>query len=84
MKKCYICSVKTKIERDMAKKKNTEDETMFAEQMKALYDEMMNTLLERAGIKKKDIYEVALKTWASKNLDLLTAAELRKYQKVIR
>jgi len=48
-----------------------------------LKDEATETMLKRAGITKKDIYKVALTNWINKNLDLLTPAELVKYQGII-
>lgn len=51
--------------------------------MKALYLELIALLLKRAGLKEQDIYDTAMKSWASKNLDLLTPAEAKKYKTVI-
>jgi hypothetical protein len=48
-----------------------------------LKDEATETMLKRAGITKKDIYKVALTNWINKNLDLLTPAEMVKYQGII-
>jgi len=59
------------------------EETQKAKEMKALYLELISIMLKRAGLKKEDIYSAAIKSWASKNLDLLTAAEMKKYQPVI-
>jgi len=60
------------------------EESQKAEEMKALYLELIAIMLKRAGLKEDDIYQTAMKSWASKNLDLLTAAEMKKYQAVIR
>ena len=51
--------------------------------MKALYLELISILLQRAGLKEEDIYSTAMKSWASKNLDLLTPAEMKKYREII-
>jgi hypothetical protein len=51
--------------------------------MKGLYSELIKLLLNRAGLKEKDIYDTAMKLWASKNLDLLSAAEREKFRSVI-
>ena len=59
------------------------EEKAKAKEMKALYDELIKTLLKRAGIKESDVYKTAMKSWASKNLDLLTPAEVKKYQSII-
>ena len=57
-----------------------EEEFQKAEEMKALYLELIDILLKRAGLKEEDIYKTAMKSWASKNLDLLTPAEIKKYR----
>lgn len=48
-----------------------------------MYLELIDILLKRAGLKAEDIYNTAMKSWASKNLDLLTPSEMKKYQLVI-
>ena len=48
-----------------------------------LKKEATETMLNRAGITKKDIYTVALTNWINKNLDLLTPSELTKYKEII-
>ena len=40
--------------------------------------ELISTMLKRANIREKDIYDRALKIWISKNLDLLTKEELKQ------
>lgn len=42
--------------------------------------EMISTMLKRANLSEKDIYDRALKAWISRNLDLLTKEELKKYK----
>ena len=49
----------------------------------SLKDEAVETMLNRAGISKRDIYKVALTNWINKNLDLLTPSELAKYKEII-
>ena len=51
--------------------------------MKTLYAELIKLLLKRAGLKEEDIYKTAMKSWASKNLDLLTPNEMKKYHEII-
>ena len=53
------------------------------EQKASLKEEALETMLNRAGITKKDIYKVALTNWINKNLDLLTPSELTKYKEII-
>jgi hypothetical protein len=50
---------------------------------KELSNEAIAVLLERAGITKNDIYNVALKNWVAKNLDLFTPLERQKYNQII-
>lgn len=59
------------------------EEKQKAEEMKALYLELISILLKRAGLKEEDIYSTAMKSWASKNLDLLTPEEVNKYREII-
>ena len=48
-----------------------------------LSQEVVSLMLERANINEKDLYVDAIKRWVSKNLDLLTPAERKKYKSVI-
>jgi hypothetical protein len=50
---------------------------------KELSDEAITILLKRAGITKNDIYNIALKNWIAKNLDLFTPLERQKYNQII-
>ena len=49
-------------------------------ELKELQLELIELMLRRAGITCEDIYDTALRSWVSKNLDLLTAAELKRYK----
>jgi hypothetical protein len=49
----------------------------------SLKEEATETMLKRAGITKKDIYQVALTNWINKNIDLLTPSEQAKYKEII-
>ena len=44
---------------------------------------LFNKMLLKAGISKKDIYDVAERRWVNANLDLLTAAEKKEYAEVL-
>lgn len=57
-----------------------EEEKAKAKEMKKLYNELIAIMLKRAGIKEEDIYDTAMKLWISKNLDLLTPAEMKKFK----
>lgn len=59
------------------------EEKQKATEMKVLYIELISILLQRTGLKEKDIYNTAMKSWASKNLDLLTLDEMKRFREVI-
>ena len=48
-----------------------------------LQKELIMLLLQKASVKERDIYRVAMTNWVSKNLDLLTPVEREKYKGVI-
>ena len=52
-------------------------------EMKQIQSELTNVLLKKAGLTRQKIYDSALHLWTAQNLDLLTPAELKKYQSVI-
>ena len=54
--------------------------TIDRQQMAA---ELTDIMLKRAGITKKDLLDVAIKRWVNKNMDLLTAAEMKKYKSIL-
>jgi len=58
-------------------------DTMTKKTAQQLQKELIALLLQKASIKEKDIYRVAMTNWVSKNLDLLTPAERKEYQSVI-
>lgn len=66
-----------KIEIAMTTKKEQQKQE---QEMKKLQLELIELMLKRAGITRDDIYETALRSWVAKNLDLLTAAELKRYK----
>lgn len=47
-----------------------------------LRKELIQTMLKRANVKEKDIYDAALRYWINDNLELLTKEEIRKYRDV--
>lgn len=49
-------------------------------ELQELTKELKELLLKRAGVTEKDIYAHAMKSWITKNLDLLTPAEMKKYK----
>jgi hypothetical protein len=57
--------------------------TQKKKELKELQNDLINLMLTKAGVNKKDIYNVALTNWVNKNLDLLTPAEMKHYQSII-
>ena len=57
--------------------------TAVKQPSKELYNELVVTLLKKAGMKKETIYHSALKRWTNNNLDLLTPIELKRYESII-
>ena len=48
-----------------------------------LQKEIVNVLLKKTGIKLDDLYSSARKQFVASNLDLLTASELKKFDKIL-
>lgn len=61
----------------------TTRKTSVYDETTVLQKELIALLLKKAGLKEKDVTEIALKRWALKNLDLLTATELEKYKRIL-
>lgn len=61
---------------------NTRKTTAYDETTK-MQKELIALLLKKAGLKEKDVTEIALRRWALNNIDLLTAAELAKYKRIL-
>lgn len=61
----------------MTTKKEQQQQKQELEKMQL---ELIELMLKRAGITRDDIYDTALRSWVSKNLDLLTAAEMKRYK----
>ena len=57
--------------------------TAQKKELKNLQNELVDLMLTKAGVSKRDIYSVALTNWVNKNLDLLTPMEMNRYQSVI-
>lgn len=53
------------------------------EQSVKMVDEVIHLLLDREGVKEKDIVNKALLEWAYHNIDMLTPEELEKFRKII-
>ena len=52
-------------------------------ELKELQNDLINLMLTKAGVNKRDIYNVALTNWVNKNLDLLTPTERKQFQSII-
>lgn len=46
-------------------------------------DQLLMTMLAKAGITRNEIHDVAERRWVNANLDLLTAAEKKQYAEVL-
>lgn len=62
---------------------NTTKKTTAYDETTKMQKELIALLLKKAGLKEKDVTEIALRRWALKNLDLLTAAEMAKYKRIL-
>jgi hypothetical protein len=52
-------------------------------ELQKLQQEMVALMLQKAGITANDLLDDAVKRWVSRNLDLLTATEMKRYKSVI-
>jgi len=58
-------------------------ETQVKRPSTELYNELTDTLLKKAGLKKEEVYRTFLKRWVNGNLDLLSPAETKRYASII-
>ncbi len=59
---------------------------MTAKQKKDLetkQNRLVTLMLTKAGLKKQDIYDVAMRRWVNGNLDLLSSAERAEFKDVL-
>ena len=49
----------------------------------SLQKELLDLLLKKANVSKKTLYETAISSFVNDNIDLLTSAELKKYQQIL-
>jgi len=52
-------------------------------ELKELQKELIDLMLAKARVNKRDIYSVALTNWVNKNLDLLSPTEMNRYKNII-
>lgn len=45
--------------------------------------DLLQMMLRKAGVTKRDIYSVAERRWVNSNIDLLTAEEQKEYADVL-
>ena len=60
----------------MATKKNTSE---VEKQLKELFE----LLLKKSGVKKKDLMDLMIRSFIKENLDLITASDRKKFDKLI-
>ncbi len=58
-------------------------QTKTQKQLQKECKEVIELVIKRSGVSKKNIYNDALKRFFRGNMDLLTPAELKKYKDVI-
>ena len=51
--------------------------------VKSLQNEMVDVLLKKAKVNKKTLYDSAISSFVNDNIDLLSPAELKKYQPIL-
>ncbi len=51
--------------------------------IKTKQNRLVTLMLTKAGLKKQDIYDVAMRRWVNGNLDLLSAAERAEFKDVL-
>ena len=52
-------------------------------ELRELSKELVALMLKRAGITKRDIYDVAMRRWVNANLDLLTEEERKRFEDIL-
>ena len=57
--------------------------TVVGNETRTLQKEIVSVLLKKTGIKLDDLYSSARKQFVVSNLDLLTATELKKFDKIL-
>lgn len=60
----------------MAAKKNTSE---VEKQLKELFE----LLLKKSGVKKKDLMDLMIRSFIKENIDLITASDRKKFDKLI-
>lgn len=60
----------------MAAKKNTSE---VEKQIKELFE----LLLKKSGVKKKDLMDLMIRSFIKENIDLITASDRKKFDKLI-
>jgi len=58
-------------------------ETAEKNEVKQLQEEIVNVLLKKTGVTLDDLYTSARKRFVAGNLDLLTATERKKFDKIL-
>jgi hypothetical protein len=51
--------------------------------VKSLQNELVDVLLKKAKVSKKNLYDTAISSFVNDNIDLLSPDELKKYQQII-
>ena len=51
--------------------------------VKLMQNEMVDVLLKKAKVNKRTLYDSAISSFVNDNIDLLSPAELKKYQAIL-
>ena len=49
----------------------------------SLQKELVDLLLKKANVNKRTLYETAISSFVNDNIDLLSPAELKRYQQIL-
>lgn len=52
-------------------------------ELRKMRAQLLKTMLEKAGVTRKEIHEVAESRWINANLDLLSESEKRQYAEIL-
>ena len=58
---------------------STEDKKIVV----SLQNELVDVLLKKAKVRKKTLYDSAIRNFVNDNIDLLSPAELKKYRPIL-
>ena len=51
--------------------------------VKSMQKELIDLMLKKANVSKQSLYDTAIRRFVNSNIDLLTPAEVNKYQEIL-